>query len=170
MKLQSNAGYAINQASDTFDKVPGLTMSFYHAEPLLFKVQFEGKCYSPMTQITLFLRLMINDYVLHLDKFAPNTADRYKYLSDSGDLTYIDHIGGYTWYAFSRGTTTCAFSDIVYLDRGLHVFDLGARGRDDSAFPINILYGVFRIESIQYDSCANIGMTPMNVTVINSNG
>ena len=62
----------------------------------------------------------------------------------------------------------CGFTDIIYLNPGLHVIDVGVRGM--GAFPSYVRAGVLSIELIQFDRHANIGMTPVNVTLTSSNG
>jgi hypothetical protein len=112
---------------------------------------------------------MINDYVLYVNKFVPNTADRYKY-TDSQDVGMGDHTGGFHWYSNSPETITCAFSDIIYLNRGLHVFDVGIRSGTNSAFTTYAFYGVLTIKAIQFEPDAKIRMTPMNVSTAGFNG
>ena len=81
MKQQQPELYTLHGTSETFIKLPGLTMPFYHTEPLLYKIRLEGKCHlnfpSPKW---LYLHLMIDDYLLYVNKFLPNTANRYLYI------------------------------------------------------------------------------------------
>ena len=111
---------------------------------MLFRVQFQGKCHFPQsTHTALYLHLMINDYVLYANKFVPNMAERYKYIVGQTDDGYSDHIGGVHLDSYSAGTRICAFSDIIYLNSGLHVFEVGVRGARTSTYPIYAYYGVF---------------------------
>ncbi|CAF3331595.1 unnamed protein product [Rotaria sp. Silwood2] len=169
VKKQNPILFLINGPSEIFVKLPGLTMAFYHTEPLLYKIRFEGKCYSKHAKsVWLYLHLMINDYVLYVDKFVPNTDSRFQYVSGQTGNYNSDQIGGFYWYSTLPTVVTCAFSDIIYLNRGLHVVEIGARGGIDynnGAFPININNGVLTVELIQYGLNANIGMTPVNVTL-----
>jgi hypothetical protein len=167
IKQQSPIVYTVQGHSQTFVKIPGLTMPFYHTQPLLYKIRYEGKCYSPHSRaIWLYLRLMIDDYLLYVNKFLPNTADRYQYLS--GYPHNDDGEGGYYWHANSPTVTTCSFNDVIYLKGGLHVIDVGVRGGfspTSGTFPIYVQVGTFTIEVIEYDPQADIGMSPVNVTL-----
>lgn len=148
VRQQSPTSYKIQGASTAFVKLPNLTVSFDHEEPLLFEVQFDGKCYSSTTNRTWFyIHLMVNDHVLYVNKFVSNTADRYRY-TDSSDAGMSDHTGGFHWFSNSLETTRCAFNDIIYLNPGLHVFDVGVRGGPGSTFPMYVFYGVFTIKAI----------------------
>jgi hypothetical protein len=170
VKQQQPREYILHGHSETFVKLPSLTMPFYHTQPLLYKIRFEGKCYSPHSKsIWLYLHLMIDDYILYVDKFLPNTANRYQYLPGFTDNYGVDTIGGFAWFATSPTTVMCTFSDIIYLNAGLHVIDVGVRGGIDStthgAFPIYVGYGILTIELVEYDPQADIGILPVNVTL-----
>ncbi len=170
VKQQQPAVYTIHGHSETFVKLPGLTMPFYHTEPLLYKIRFEGKCYSPHYSegVWLYLHLMIDDYLLYVNKFLPNTANRYQYLPGCGLNDCGDYIGGFYWHTISGSVTMCSFSDIIYLNAGLHVIDVGVRGGfnpTSGAFPTYIHGGILTIELVEYDRQANIGISPVNVTL-----
>ncbi|CAF4966915.1 unnamed protein product [Rotaria sp. Silwood1] len=175
-KMQQPRSYTIHGASSTFVKVPGLTIPFYHTEPLLYKIRLEGKAYSPHSRgVWMFARLMIDDYLLYVNKLVPNTADRYKYDNQCGDLDCFEYRGGFYWYATSPTWTTVVFNDIIYLTPGLHVFDVGVRGGPDynpsiGMYPIYTHTWVLTMEVIQFDRQANIGMTPVNVSMNSSDG
>ena len=166
-KQQQPRVYTLHGGSETFFKLPGTTLALHHTEPLLYKVRFEGKCYSPHAHlIWLYLHLMVDDHVFFANKFLPNTADRYKYNVGSTENDDSDQIGGFKWYISAPALVTCAFSDIMYLNAGLHVIDVGVRGGHSiygGAFPLSVMDGVLTVELIQYDRFANIGMQPMNV-------
>ena len=165
-KQQQPRVYTLQGSSETFVKLPGTTLAFHHTEPLLYKVRFEGKCYSQHAQnIWLYLHLMVDDYLLYVDKFLPNTDDRYKHIAGYSTNDLVDYIGGFHWHASSSTLNTCVFSDIVYLTAGLHVMDVGVRGglnAQRGAFPTYVQNGVLTVELIQYDRSADIGMQPMN--------
>ncbi len=58
--------------------------------------------------------------------------------------------------------------DIIYLNAGLHVIDIGVRGGlnpSAGAFPMYIGGGTLTIELVEYDRQANIGISPVNVTL-----
>ena len=173
-KQQQPRSYALQGFSETFVKLPGTTLAFHHSEPLLYKVRFEGKCYTPHAASTfLYLHLMVDDYLLYVDRFLSNTAERYNYNAGYPNNHESDQIGGFSWFASSVTLTTCAFSDILYLTPGLHVIDVGVRGgysAQDGTFPILVLNGVLTAELIQYDRFADIGMRPMNVSQPRSTG
>jgi hypothetical protein len=138
-------------------------MAFQHTQALLYKIRFEGKCYSSHSKaIWLFLHLMIDDYLLYVDKFLLNEANRYTYFSGYSSNTDSDQIGGLYWHANSATVIPCSFNDIIYLNGGLHVIDVGVRGR--GTFPIYVEGGILTIELVEYDPEANIGMSPVNVT------
>ncbi|CAF3795439.1 unnamed protein product [Adineta steineri] len=167
IKQQLPHVFLIQGPSETFVKVPGLTMRFYHTEPLLYKIKFEGKCYSPHSKaIFLLLRFMINDNLLYVDKFLPNTANRYQYNAGYSSNDHIDNIGGVYWLNNSPLITQCSFSDIIYLNPGLHVVDVAVRGTLDSrAFPTQVFGGALTIELVGYDLNADIGMKPINANL-----
>jgi hypothetical protein len=167
-KEQQPSWYTLLGYSETFVKLPGLTMPFYHTQPLLYKIRFEGKCYSPhSTQAWLYLHLMIDDYLLYVNKFLPNTANRYQYLSGYTNNDGGDRVGGFFWIASSPSAVTCSFNDIIYLNPGLHVIDVGVRGgySELGAFPINVFNGILTIELVEYDREADIEIFPVNVTL-----
>ena len=113
-KQQQPRSYTLNGFSETFVKLPGTTLEFIHTEPLLYKVRFEGKCYTPDARgIWLYLHLMVDDSVLYVDKFLPNTAERYKYNTGYSTNDASDSLGGFYWHANSPTVTTCAFTDII---------------------------------------------------------
>ncbi|CAF2374327.1 unnamed protein product [Rotaria sp. Silwood2] len=163
--------YEIQGHTEAFVKVPGLTIPFHHTVPLLYKIQFEGSCYSGQSA-WLYLRFMIDDYLLYVDKFVPNTNDRYQLFPEDTENNGIDYIGGFYWYTNAVAVTTCAFSSIVNLNPGVHVIDVGARGgyRNHSNFPVKVIGGILRVELINFKSQTNIGMTPMNVTTTHFSG
>jgi hypothetical protein len=168
VKQQEPSQYDLLGRSETFVKLPGLTMPFYHTEALLYKIRFEGKCSSPHSTATwLNLHLMIDDYLLYVDKFLPNTANRYQYLPGFIDINGVDTIGGLYWSVTSSTIVACSFNDIIYLNAGLHVIDVGVRGgyRGFGAFPISVLGGTLTIELVEYDPQADIGILPVNVTL-----
>ncbi|CAF0987304.1 unnamed protein product [Adineta steineri] len=67
IKQQLPISFTSQGPSEIFVKLPGLTMPFHHTEPLLYKIKFEGRCYSPHSSlIWLYLRLMINDNLLYI--------------------------------------------------------------------------------------------------------
>jgi hypothetical protein len=173
-KQQQPRAYTIHSQSETFAKLPGTAMTFYHTEPMLYKIRFEGKCHSPhATSTWLYLRLMVDNYLLYTDRFLPNTADRHKYNTDYPGNDQGDYVGGFYWYTNSPSTTTCTFSDIMYLNPGLYVIDVGVRGGASSqstSFPLYVHAGVLTVELVRFDRSANIGMQPMNVTLPNSTG
>ncbi|CAF3837874.1 unnamed protein product [Rotaria sp. Silwood1] len=115
---------------------------------------------------------MIDDYLLYVDKFVPNTGDRYQSFPEETENDGIDSIGGFHWYTQSHTVITCAFKNIVSLNPGVHVIDVGARGgyRSFGNFPIQVIAGILRVELIHFDSQTNIGMVPMNVTMNNFSG
>jgi hypothetical protein len=106
---------------------------------------------------------MIDDYILYVDKFLPNTANRYQYLPGFTDNYGVDTIGGFAWFATSPTTVMCTFSDIIYLNAGLHVIDVGVIS--SGAFPTYVHSGLLRIELVEYDPQADIGIFPVNVTL-----
>ena len=169
VKQQQPRVYDLHGPSETFVKLPGLTMPFYHTEPLLYKIKFEGKCYSPHAKaIWLYLRLMIDDHLLYVNKFLPNTANRYQYMEGYGTNDGTDYIGGFYWYATSPTIAMCSFSDMIYLNAGPHVIDVGVRGGiypSDGAYPTRVKFGTLTVELVEYDYQANIGMSPVNVTL-----
>ena len=173
-KQQQPRSYALQGFSETFVKLPGTTLTFHHKEPMLYKVRFEGKCYTAHGgPIWLYLHLMVDDYLLYVDTFLPNTVDRYKYNAGYWNNDGSDYIGGFYWHANSPTVTTCVFSDVVYLTPGLHVLDVGVRGgysAQAGLFPTYVHGGVLTVELIQYDRSADIGMRPMNVTLPNTTG
>ncbi|CAF0875828.1 unnamed protein product [Adineta steineri] len=143
IKQQLPHVFLIQGPSETFVKVPGLTMRFYHTEPLLYKIKFEGKY-----------------------KFLPNTANRYQYNAGYSSNDHIDNIGGVYWLNNSPLITQCSFSDIIYLNPGLHVVDVAVRGTLDSrAFPTQVFGGALTIELVGYDLNAVIGMKPINANL-----
>jgi hypothetical protein len=169
VKQQQPSGYTLLGYSETFVKLPGLTMPFYHTQPLLYKIRFEGKCLSSHSaSIWLYLHLMIDDYILYVDKFSPNTANRYQYLPGYTSFESADYVGGFFWYASSPTLVTCSFNDIIYLNAGLHVVDVGVRGGADpnlGAFPTSVNNGILTIELVEYDPQADVGIFPVNVTL-----
>ncbi|CAF3596273.1 unnamed protein product [Rotaria sp. Silwood1] len=75
-------------------------------------------------------------------------------------------MGDWNWFASSQTMTMCSFSDIIYLNPGLHVIDVGVRGGYDTgigAFPLYVQAGILIVEVVQFDSRANIGLIPTNV-------
>ncbi|UJR06616.1 hypothetical protein I4U23_010900 [Adineta vaga] len=167
VKQQLPRVFTLHGPSETFVKLPGLTIPFYHTQPLLYKIKFEGKCFSPHSKaIWLYLRLMIDDYLLYINRVLPNTADRYKYIGEYPDNDGNDYLGGLYWHSNSVSVITCSFSDIIYLNPGLHVVDVSVRGGlgDSGAFPTYVHGGVLTVEMIEYDQYADIGLTPMNAT------
>jgi hypothetical protein len=165
VKQQQPNSYTLHGYSETFVKLPGLTMPFYHTQPLLYKIRFEGKCYSQHSiGIWLYLHLMIDDYLLYVDKFLPNTPNRYKYLPEFTGNNRVDEVGGFFWHPNSLTVEMCSFNDIIYLNAGLHIIDVGARG-GPGAFPIEVINGILTIELVEYDPQANIGILPVNVTL-----
>ena len=173
-KQQQPRAYTLHSYSETFAKLPGTTMTFYHTEPMLYKIRFEGKCHSPhATSIWFYVRLMVDDYILYVDQLLPNTADRYKYNAGYSGNDLSDHLGGFVWYANSPTTIPCTFSEIVYLNPGMHVMDVGVRGgvsAQTGAFPLKVHGGVLTIELVRYDRSANIGMQPISATLPSSTG
>ncbi|CAF0909090.1 unnamed protein product [Adineta steineri] len=169
VKRQLPEQFIIQGPSQTFVKVPGLTMPFQHTESLLYKIKFEGKCLSPHSAPTwLHLRFMINDNLLYANKFLPNTANRYQYIAGYSSNEGIDYIDGFYWHATSPTMIQCSFSDIIYLNPGLHVIDVAVRGGIDDvhgAFPTYVHYGALTIELVEYDLNADIGIKPVNANL-----
>ncbi|CAF1003140.1 unnamed protein product [Adineta steineri] len=165
IKQQLPEIFTIQGPSETFVKVPGLTMPFYHTEPLLYKIKFEGRCHSPHSKATwLHLRFMINENLLYVNKFLPNTANRYQYNTGYSSNDHIDYFGGFYWYTSSPTKIDCSFSDIIYLNPGLHIIDVAVRGGlgKNGAFPTYAQYGALTIELVEYDLHADIGIKPIN--------
>ena len=167
-------GYYTNQGpSETFLKMVGLTMAFSHTKPVLYKIRFQGQCYTPHSKLAfLYLRLMIDDHLLYVDKLWPNTANRYQSLGGTNNHE-ADTTDGFIWVSTSHTARTCAFSDVVYLDRGLHVIDVGVRGgaySGNGAFPTHVNSGFLTVELIEYNSNADIGLRPINTTTYNWSG
>ncbi|CAF0838646.1 unnamed protein product [Adineta steineri] len=168
IKQQLPESFAIQGSSETFVKVPGLTMPFYHTEPLLYKIKFEGNCYSPHPkQIWLYLRLMINDNLLYVNKFLPNTANRYQYNAGYSSNDIAEYIGGFYWHSTSVAITQCSFSNVIYLNPGLHIIDVAVRGGISTygAFPTHVRGGTLTIELVEYDLHADIGMKPIDANL-----
>ncbi|CAF1549078.1 unnamed protein product [Adineta ricciae] len=166
VKQQLPRSFELQGPSETFVKLPGLTLPFYHTQPLLYKIKFEGKCYSPHSKgIWLYLRLMIDDYLLYINRLLPNTANRYQYIGEYQENHNNDHLGGFFWFSNSPSVIACSFSDMIYLNPGLHVFDVGTRGGYlVGTFPTYVQAGVLTVEMIEYDQYADIGIKPMNTT------
>ncbi|CAF0862638.1 unnamed protein product [Adineta steineri] len=167
VKQQLPNTFAIQGPSETFVKVPGLTLPFNHVEPLLYKIKFEGRCVLPYSKVTWFhLRFMINDNLLYIDKFLPNTANRYQYITGYSNNDGLDYTGGFYGHTYSLAVTQCSFSDIIYLNPGLHVVDVVARsGYAAGAFPIILRNGALTIELVEYDLYADIGMKPIDANL-----
>ncbi|CAF5050927.1 unnamed protein product [Rotaria sp. Silwood1] len=111
---------------------------------------------------------MIDDYLLYVNKFLPNTNNRYQYLPGYGSNDGGDYVGGFYWHANSPTVIMCSFSDIIYLNAGLHVIDVGVRGGlrpNAGAFPTYVHGGTLTIELVEYAHQANIGMSPVNVNL-----
>ncbi|CAF1967222.1 unnamed protein product [Rotaria magnacalcarata] len=171
IKQQQPRGYMIHGHSEEFVKLPGLTMTFQHTMPVLYKIRFEGTCFSThSSQIWLYLRLMINDYLFYVDKFVPNAADRYRYFRGDTGNDGIDYVGGLYFYSTSPTVTTCGFSNIVSLNPGFHIIDIGARSGYlmYGAFPVQVIGGILSVEAIQFDTDANIGIPTLNVHKLTS--
>jgi hypothetical protein len=77
-KFQEPTSFTITGESDTYTKVTGLTATFSHTEPLLYKIKFDAICYNPSGKIWVFPRIMVNDYLIYNDKVIQNIAYRYK--------------------------------------------------------------------------------------------
>ncbi|CAF0908815.1 unnamed protein product [Adineta steineri] len=156
--------FMIQGPSETYVKVPGLSMPFHHTEPLLYKIKFEGRCYSPHSKgIWSYLRFMINDNLLYVDKFLSNTANRYQYSSGYTSNDHIDQVGGFYWHNTSPAVAQCSFSDIIYLNPGLHVIDVAVR--EGVGLPVYVKGGVLTIELVEYDLNADIGIKPVNANL-----
>ncbi|CAF0838722.1 unnamed protein product [Adineta steineri] len=171
IKQQVPRVFPIQGPSQTFVKVSGLTMPFHHTEPLLYKIKYEGRCLSSYFNSTwLHLRFMIDDNLLYLDKFLPNTANRYQYNTGYSENDSLDYIGGLYWFVNTPTVTQCSFSDIIYLNPGLHVVDVGVRGgHARGAFPTYVVGGALTIELAEYDLHADVGMKPINAKPIDAN-
>lgn len=138
-------------------------MSFHHTEPTLFRVQVQGKYYVPHSTATWFFgHLMINDYVLYVDKFVPNNAKRHQNAAHT-EIGMSDHIGGVHLFTHSSGTITYTFSNIIYLSSGLHTFTVGVRAGINSNLPVHVFYGVLTIETLEPGRHADIGIPLMDV-------
>ncbi|CAF0864366.1 unnamed protein product [Adineta steineri] len=137
VKQQLPNSFAIQGPSETYVKVPGLTIPFHHTEPLLYKIKFEGKCYSPQfSSIWLYLRFMINDNLLYVDKFLPNTANRYQLIAGYSWNDAIDYIGAVR------------------------------SGVGGGALPTYVHGGALTIELVENDLNADIGIPRVNATFI----
>ncbi|CAF1467348.1 unnamed protein product [Adineta steineri] len=167
VKQQLPNTFAIQGPSETFVKVPGLTLPFNHIEPLVYKIKFEGRCVSHHFNETWFhLRFMINDNLLYIDKFLPNTANRYQYITGYSNNDGLDYVGGFYWYNNSPALMQCSFSDIIYLNPGLHVIDVAVRGGHAyGAFPTYIVGGALTIELVEYDLHADTGIKPSDTNL-----
>ncbi|CAF0956374.1 unnamed protein product [Didymodactylos carnosus] len=166
IKYQKPMTFIVSGESDTFSKVTGLTVPFYHKQPLLYEIKFVGTCHVPHSSgVLLFVRLMIDDYLLYGDKLLPNNVERYQLLQGVDDLISVDAIGGGRFDLYLVTMIQCEMSSFVYLNPGLHVIDVGVRGKMN--MPFQVMGGVLSIKLIQYDRNANIGVQPVtwpNVT------
>ncbi|CAF1474872.1 unnamed protein product [Rotaria sp. Silwood1] len=75
-------------------------------------------------------------------------------------------MGDWSWFASPPTMTMCSFSDIIYMNSGLQVIDIGVRGEYDTgigASSLSVDVCILRIEVIQFDPHANIELMPVNI-------
>ncbi|CAF3831844.1 unnamed protein product, partial [Rotaria sp. Silwood1] len=151
--------------SNVYAKVTGFTATFYHTEPLLFKIRFDAICHISNPSAWVFPRIMVNDLLIYNDKLIKNTEDRYTSIPGFTKIHDFDHIGVGQYAFFTSIATAITKSELIYLQPGIHVIDVAARAIGN--MPVNIYFGVLTIELIQYDNGVNIGeLIPINTTLI----
>ncbi|CAF1057700.1 unnamed protein product [Didymodactylos carnosus] len=167
VKQQQPLTFIIENSSEIFEKVPGLTTQFYHTQPLLYKIRFDGVCTTYSGVWTrAFVRLMVDDSLLYGFQLTPNTVDRWKSISGATSLTDVDQIGGGSSLTIPTSELTCSKTDFIYLQPGLHTLDVGARGDGTATPSMSVRGGQLTIELIQADQQAE----PMNVSMANPLG
>ncbi|CAM4841792.1 unnamed protein product [Rotaria magnacalcarata] len=132
----------------TITKLPGLSLSFHHVRPRLYKISYHGQC-SVDSGTRNWVRMMVDGRILISNRLYPNTEQRLDYdPSVSTDMsTFLDSRGGALYY--STGVTDFPSSKVetVYLSAGIHTIEVVAR--TDRGFRIH--NGELHVELIEFE-------------------
>ncbi|CAF2067834.1 unnamed protein product [Rotaria magnacalcarata] len=147
-KYQPNSIFVLNVPSKIFTQVPGLSLSFHHVRPRLYKISYHGQC-SVDSGTRNWVRMMVDGRILISNRLYPNTEQRLDYdPSVSTDMsTFLDSRGGALYY--STGVTDFPSSKVetVYLSAGIHTIEVVAR--TDRGFRIH--NGELHVELIEFE-------------------
>ncbi|CAF1105890.1 unnamed protein product [Rotaria magnacalcarata] len=156
-KSQDTTVFAVASVSATFVKVPGLSISVHHDQPMLYRIGFQGGCQSG-TFSSNFVHLLIDGYVLIENELLPNNNRRQAVASHLGaSIDEIDQRNGGLFYGRNLPfAASCPRFRKVILPSGTHSIDVGIRITIPS---MNLIGGQLEVELSVYDPGTQIGLS-----------
>ncbi|CAF2996672.1 unnamed protein product [Rotaria socialis] len=156
-RSQASWSFDASSASQVFSKVSDLSLGVHHTVPMIYKIHFQGSCLLNVINGRGFIRILIDNNVLNLNRLMPNTDRRATLASQMGlNLGQVDaqggsffHSGSATWVCAS-----CAKTDVVLLSPGTHIIDVGLRTDNPTA---RIHGGELVVEMTEYDPSVHFG-------------
>ncbi|CAF2030074.1 unnamed protein product [Rotaria magnacalcarata] len=156
-RSQGSWYFDASSASQVFSKVPDLSLGVHHTVAMIYKIHFQGSCLHTAVTSHGFIRILVDNNVLNLNRLMPNTDRRATLASQIGlNLEVLDLQGGSMFYS---GFTTlvcvsCAKTDVVLLSPGTHIIDVGLRTDNPIA---RIHGGELVVEMTEYDPSVHFG-------------
>lgn len=127
-KFQLEDVHVITTVSDTFEKIPGLSLLFYHSQPRLYRIRIQGSiCINQPGYV--WVRILVDDQVPYANQLLPNNNLRNRAAASFGtSLLRLDARGG-IFAGMNHGyhTYSCSKVDTLYIPGGVHSIDVGAR-------------------------------------------
>lgn len=126
---QNQRQFILDAVSNTFVKVPGLSLVFYNDHPRLFRISIQGQAYNRVLNCMSFVKIMIDEHILIANKLFPNTDARLQMIPiPDTNLASLDWQGGIVLYGSSSYMTISSHKrENVYLPAGVHSIDMVVR-------------------------------------------